>query len=503
VRLSWGRLRARTRLTFWYALLLAGSLVALGGMGLWAVGRTLYANADELLRSKAAAVQTEVDFEGGRLVVELAGGPGTEPAAVIAGLDLVRVWDRAPRLVYQREVQAGLPPAEAGALDEIFAGRQPDDYATVLTGAGQRVRLYTEPIQQRDRIVGAIQVGRSEAEIEAVLAELRLFGAAGLLVALALAAGGGHFLAGRALSPVDQITRQAQRIGAEDLSRRLALPLPNDELGRLAAAFDGMIDRLEGAFQRQRQFTADASHELRTPLAIIRSQADVALSHPREAAYYIHVLTSIREESERLGRLAENLLVLARADAGQSVMLGTVDLEEIVAEAGAWVSPRARERDIRLAVEVSGGCAVRGDATWLSQLLLNLLDNALRYTPPGGRVRLGLRLADGGVAVEVADTGSGIGPEHLPHIFERFYRADAARTRADGAGLGLAICEWIAHAHGGRLEVVSVVDGGTSFTLWLPEAPPAPAPTDQSAPLTSTPSQWRPEGGVSAPNYPR
>jgi signal transduction histidine kinase len=461
VSLSWGRLRARTRLTFWYALLLAGSLVALGGMGLWAVGRTLYANADELLRSKAAAVQTEVDYEGGRLVVELAGGPGTEPAAVMAGLDLVRVWDRAPRLVYQREVQADLPPAGAAALDEILAGRQPDDYATVLTGAGQRVRLYTEPIRQRDRIVGAIQVGRSEAEIEAVLAELRLFGAAGLLVALALAAGGGHFLAGRALSPVDQITRQAERIGAEDLSRRLALPLPNDELGRLAAAFDGMIDRLEGAFQRQRQFTADASHELRTPLAIIRSQAEVALGHPREAAYYVHVLTSIREESERLGRLAENLLVLAR------------------------VSPRARERDIRLEVEVSADCAVRGDATWLSQLLLNLLDNALRYTPPGGRVRLGLRPTDGGVAVEVADTGSGIGPEHVPHIFERFYRADAARTRADGAGLGLAICEWIAHAHGGRLEVVSVVDRGTTFTLWLPEARAVPAPTDQSAPLPS------------------
>jgi signal transduction histidine kinase len=253
----------------------------------------------------------------------------------------------------------------------------------------------------------------------------------------------------------------------------------------LATAFDGMIDRLDGAFQRQRRFTADASHELRTPLTIIRSQAEVALARPREPAYYARVLSSIREEAERLGHLVESLLIMARADAGRALTLEPVDLEEIVAEAGARVATRAHERGIRLAVEIESTHPVRGDATWLTQLLSNLLDNALRHTPSGGQVTLSVGPAPDGALLKVADTGEGIAPEHLPHLFERFYRADQARSRsAGGTGLGLAICDWVARMHGGRLEVDSTLGRGTTFSLWLPlAAAPAPAPSPGPAPV--------------------
>jgi heavy metal sensor kinase len=336
-----------------------------------------------------------------------------------------------------------------------------------------------------------VEVGRSEADIQALLGRLRLLGAGGSFVALVWAWFGGYFLARRALAPVDQITRAAQKISGEDLSERLNLPLPDDELGRLAAAFDDMIERLDQAFRRQRQFTADASHELRTPLAVIRSQAEVALRQPRDAAYYSRVLGSIGEESERLTRLAENLLALARADDRQPVACEPLDLEELVAEAGARVAPRARDRGIQLTVTIEPIGAVRGDATWLTQLLLNLLDNALRHTRANGRVQLSLGPASSGALLQVSDNGEGIPPEHLPHVFERFYRADRARSRAaGGAGLGLAICAWVARAHDGRLEVASTLDRGTTFSLWLPTAVSS-APGD--------PSSTRAAGATAAP----
>ena len=468
MKLAPSRLPARTRLTLWYVLLLSATQLALGSLALWLVERTLYANADELLRTRAAAVQTEIDVVKGRLFLS-GSGSGTRLPRVAAGLDVVRLWDRSGRAVFDYQGPAGLPPVDPAAVGAILADRT--EYSTAPAADASGVRLYMEPVREKDEIVGVIQVGRSLAEVEAILNRLRLLGGIGLLVALALAWGGGYFLAGRALAPVDRITRAAERIGAEDLSRRLALRLPDDELGRLAAAFDGMIDRLERAFRRQRQFTADASHELRTPLAIIRSQLELARGRPREAAYDRRVLDSIHEETERLGHLVENLLILARADAGRPLEQAPLDLEELLAEAGERMAPLAHERGIALEATADETAAVRGDAVRLGQLLLNLLDNALRHTPSGGRVTVSLEPAAAGVLLKVADTGCGIAPEHLPRIFERFYRADEARSRAaGGAGLGLAICEAVARAHGGRLEVESEVGRGTTFSLWLPAA---------------------------------
>jgi len=481
VTAAWRRLTARLRLTLWYAVVLAGTQLALGLTGLGLVQHALYGNADELLRSKAAAVQTEVDWARGRLSFDAPRLPEGQMPSVAVGLDVVRVWDRDGLIVFSREALAGLAPADPAAVQAILNDQQGFD--TTRTTDGTAVRLYLEPVRAREGVIGVIQVGRSLGEVEAILGQLRLIGALGLAAALALALGGGYFLAGRALAPVDRITRAAERIGAEDLSRRLGLALPDDELGRLARAFDAMIGRLDEAFQRQRRFTADAAHELRTPLSIICAQAETARGHPREPTYDARVLDDIYHEGQRLRELMESLLVLARIDAGQPLALAPLDLEELVADVTERIAPRAHERGLEIRTLIGEAGPVSGDATWLTQLLLNLLDNGLRHTPPSGRVTLSLAGAPGGVLLKVADTGEGIAAEHLPHIFERFYRADRARTRAaGGTGLGLAICGWVAEAHHGRLTVESEVGRGTVFSLWLPAALP-----------TIVPAQDRPE----------
>jgi heavy metal sensor kinase len=289
---------------------------------------------------------------------------------------------------------------------------------------------------------------------------------------LLLASAGGLFLAGRALGPIDRITRAAAAIGAEDLSRRLEFRGSHDEIGRLAATFDRMLDRLDAAFRRQRQFTADASHELRTPLAVLASQIDVALERPRATEEYQQLLVSLREDTAQMGRLLGELLTLARADAGQQLLSRErLELGELVQNVVSTMQPLATQRGVQLAEDVRVQAVVDGDQTRLSQLLLNLVDNGLRYTPAGGKVCVSVEREGAWDVIKVADTGQGIASEHVPHVFERFYRADPSRARSDGgAGLGLAIGQWIARAHGGRIDVESQPGRGSTFSVYLPSA---------------------------------
>jgi heavy metal sensor kinase len=479
------RLTARTRLTLWYVALLAGTLILLGGVGQWLTRESLYRGQDEVLRSKAAAVGTEVDMEKGRIEFP-DDGPRNVMPSVASGLAVLRVWGKDREVIFSVVPGADFPDIEPDALTAVL-GRV-DQFETIPYG-GDTIRLYRQPIERKGQVVGVLEIGRSEEEIHAVLGQLRTLGLLGLAVALVVAWLGGSFLAGRALRPVDRITRAAERLGADDLSLRLPVSAVDDEFGRQTAAFNAMLGRLEQAFERQRRFTADASHELRTPLSVIRSLAEVALTSPRDPAYDRRVFASIAEETERLSRLVESLLALARADDGASLTLGPLDLDEIAVDAAERVAERAARQGVRLTVSAGERCRVRGDASWLTQLALNLLDNALRHTSSGGRVSIAVgNAAQDGVTLTVSDTGSGIAPEHLPHLFERFYRADGARSRElGGAGLGLAICAWIARGHGGRLDVTSEPGHGTTFTLWLPrptmehEGKPLPAAVETGA----------------------
>jgi heavy metal sensor kinase len=282
----------------------------------------------------------------------------------------------------------------------------------------------------------------------------------------------GYWLAGRALAPVASITDLAGRIQADDLSARLALDLPDDELGRLSRTFDAMLDRIEDAFERQRRFTGDAAHELRTPLSFLRSQVDFALARPRTPAEYEEALQGIDSDLDRVTRLVRSLLTLSRADTGNLPLhYEPVDLPGTIALLLEQYEPRATEAGIRL-INASRPTPLTGDADRLIQVLVNLLDNALAHTPSGGEIEVGCGPAGDQARLWVRDTGAGIPPEHQERVFDRFYRVDTGRARErGGVGLGLSICKMIAEAHGGTIAISTPNGGGTRVELLLPVKP--------------------------------
>jgi len=288
-------------------------------------------------------------------------------------------------------------------------------------------------------------------------------------LALAGALGGGYLLARKALAPVGQMAATAADITASQLDRRLAASNADDELGQLARTLNDMIERLERSFSEVRRFTADAAHELRTPLSMMRTAAEVALRSPRSPEQDGRVLEDQLEEIERLTRLVSQLLFLSREDVGLPTgPREAVYLDEVVREVAGHMQVMAEEKAVSLEVLSGGSRVVRGDRDRLRQLLFNLLDNAIKYTPPGGRVSVRDVSSNGTAAIVVSDTGIGIPAEHLPHVFERFYRVDPARGTEGGTGLGLSICRSIAEAHQGRLEIESEAGRGTRVMLSLP-----------------------------------
>jgi len=453
----------RLRLTLWYVLLLAIILAGFSAGIYLTLRHNLYANLDDSLQTRANDLMPLVSYDGARPT--LAQDISTNSPDL--GEQFARVYDASGRLTFDNSSEAGTVPVDTEALQQALAGKTSTRGARV---DGDPFRVLVAPIEQEGRVTGALEVGRAADDVSDALRSLLLILGAAYPVTLALASLGGIFLASRALSPIDKLTRLARRISAEDLSQRLNLRLPDDEVGRLARTFDDMIARLDDAFRRQRQFTADASHELRTPLTAVKGEVEVALTRPREPDAYREVLQRVNEEADRLIRLVGSLLTLARADAGQiPVALEAIDVPDLVSAAVEQVRPAAQQRDIELVLAPGTPVTLRADEDLLLQLLLNLLDNAIKYTPSGGRVTAGWSTDGTRVELWVRDTGAGIAPEHLPHIFDRFYRADKARSRAEGGvGLGLSICRWIAEAHGGSISAESAPGQGATFTVRLP-----------------------------------
>jgi two-component system, OmpR family, sensor kinase len=291
---------------------------------------------------------------------------------------------------------------------------------------------------------------------------------------LALAGFGGYLLTRRGLAPLGAMAVQTQRITSENLSTRLEIGHAAEELASLAASFNALLARLDQSFESMRRFVQDASHEIRTPLAVIRGEAEVALGKERSPSEYRESLAVIHEESRRLSRLVEDLLNLARADAGRvQLHVEQLYLNDLVAECCRSMESQAAARNIQLQCGAREDVAVQGDEELLRRMVLNLLDNAIRYTPPGGRVSASVETQDGEVQVRVADTGVGIAPEAAARVFERFYRVDQARSRQkSGAapacfGLGLSIVKWIAESHHGTVELTSQPGSGSTFTVRL------------------------------------
>ncbi len=333
----------------------------------------------------------------------------------------------------------------------------------------ERTRLYALPLSQGDVTWGYLEAGVSLGRLDQSMARLRLVLAVMSLVGLLAALIGGWAIAGSALQPVAAMASTARAIAlSRGFSRRLPEPKRRDELGQLGTTFNEMLASLDEAYRGQQRFVADASHELRAPLTAIQGNLELLdRTPPLDGEARAEALAYLQHETRRMSRLVGDLLVLARADAGQPLKVQRVELDRLALE--VFRDIRVLAKGQKLSVQQLDQVQVQGDPDRLKQLLMILMNNAIKYTPGQGEVRLGLRAEPGAAAVFVADTGIGIDQEDLPHLFERFYRADKARGRdSGGTGLGLSIAKWIAERHGGQISVESTPGEGSTFTVRLP-----------------------------------
>jgi heavy metal sensor kinase len=339
------------------------------------------------------------------------------------------------------------------------------------THSGSPVRLYSQPLVVNGKVFAIIQVAQSLGDVHDALKHVtKELLKVGLLILL-LSAIGIYILTYRAFAPIRRLIQTARAIKAGDLRKRVTVPRAQDEVRFLAVTLNEMIAHLDEMFTRQRRFVADASHELRTPIAAIRSKTDVALLQIDLPDEYATVLQEINAETVRLSHLINDLLALARGDEGQTHFeREPVQLDRLVETVVANAEALAVERGVALHVRIAGPITIQGDETRLIQMIINLLDNAILYTNAGGSVTITARQTPTHVVLTIQDTGIGIAPEHLPHIFERFYRADQAhiKTERGSSGLGLSIVEWIVQAHEGTITVESQLGQGSTFTVKLP-----------------------------------
>jgi heavy metal sensor kinase len=461
-------------MTVWYAVALSLVLALFGALTYGVVRHRLLRHHDGALMDAATSVKDVVaDTAGGELShAARAALDGRGDLVLIHELGApTRIWYRSPRGSAVIAAMERNVPADAGAAPHFNS----------LIVREQLLRMYTAPFRTSSGRAGLIHVADSLGDVPTTLTSLRfsLFLMAPL--AALISAATGYWLAGRALAPVDEVTSMAREIEASRLSRRLPVPKARDEISRLIETFNQMISRLETSFATMKRFTADASHELRGPLATMRGAVDVALSRPRDPAEYREVLASVGEDVDRLRAITEDLLVLARADAGRVQMeKAAVRLDVLAGEVVESFRPAAEEQQVGLEAPDGPSVTVLGDERWLRQLVVNLIDNAVKFTssaPPSngaaGSVRVEVSGVEGAARLSVADSGPGIPPEALGRIFERFFRADDARSQSlvAGSGLGLAVAAWIVEAHGGSIDARNRPEGGSLFTVKLPLGP--------------------------------
>ncbi len=455
----------RVRLTLWYTGALATVLALYAGGVLVFLSHNLSTELDRRLHD---------DFEVAEQMLERTadGGVGwrdndhrheEEEASDDGWLE---VWNPEGKLLYRR------PTVEREEKGLLFSVLSPErqGYQSVTLPHDVHVRILGRPYSIAGSPV-VIWVARSEARLRHELGELLFVMGLGLPVAVGIAGFGGYVLARRALAPVGQMTDRARAITAERLGERLPVINPDDELGHLAVVFNETFARLEQSFEQLRRFTADASHELRTPLTAIRSVGEVGLREHRDEKAYREIIGSVLEEADRLSHLVDSLLTLSRADAGHVKLIPErVDLAELAREVTHYLGVLAEEKRQSISVEAAAPVYATIDRLVFRQAVINLLDNAIKYSPEGGRVRIFVRDHPHGPTLEVIDTGPGIRVEHRKRVFDRFYRVDKARSREmGGTGLGLAIARWAVEVHGGHIELESEEGKGSTFRIVLPQ----------------------------------
>jgi heavy metal sensor kinase len=454
----------RIRLTAWYFLVLCLAFGAFSLLAFFEVRGSIHSAVDEGLRDRAADIREllERQWPAEQVKRELAAG-----SSVRGEDDILEIAETSGEWAYSSvsAVRYGLQltrPAKAGGkfqFSTVYSKRMP---LRILNGQ-LRVAGKTYDVQiaaPMDDFYDAVN------RFKLVL----LFSVPALVL---VASAGGYWLSRKAVAPVGEIARAAQSISEHELSKRLPILETGDELQSLSETLNAMFAGLERAFKRVTQFTADASHELRTPIALMRTRTEVALRKQRSEAEYRETLLRINQELERTSALIENLMTLARADAGsEALQVAPTNLNELLLEISETARLLAEGKSIHYDQRLPNTpLCVTGNAPSLRRLFLILIDNAVKYTAHDGRISVVLDTSDGAAVTEIRDTGVGISPEDLPHIFERFYRADESRSReSGGTGLGLSIAQWIAEAHRGEISVVSKVGEGSVFRVQIPLA---------------------------------
>jgi two-component system OmpR family sensor kinase len=471
----------RVQLTLWYTAIFALLILLFCLIFYTTLQAFLASGMDSALQLRAQQIAGGISSENRKIVIQDVTGelPGLDATAT-PGEQGARSDVNIGTLVRMLDVNgntAYISPAFGDLTLPPTSFTQPlhgvSWQGTVTAHNGQAVRVYSVALSDNGKVFGVLQVGESLAQLTATLQSITIALLIIIPFVLLLGALGSYWLAKRAFRPILHLTRTAREIKAGDLHRRVPVPHTRDEVYDLALTLNEMIGRLDQAFTQQRRFVADASHELRTPVTVIRSITDVALEEPLGLVEYQEILSEINAESERLGLLINDLLVLARADEEQ-IQLDhePVRLDLLACDVAATMEPLANERGIELQLQTLETATVSGDTARLIQVLMGLVDNALTYTNAGGTVTLSVEARDHIACLTVRDTGIGISEEDRAHIFERFYRADPARSRAaGGSGLGLSIAHWVIQAHGGAITVESKVGQGSTFIVTLPLAP--------------------------------
>jgi heavy metal sensor kinase len=448
----------------WYAGVLGLSLVAFALLIYYAAAAIFHERQDESLHSTAQTVASAYveEFEEQHSLAKAS-------QIVLAELAFpdryVQVTDNNGRpMASSRNLSNTTLLVPSAALTEA---RQRS--SSFVTTNGLRVAVV--PLSSNQEL-GYAMVAEPLSVIEAGLSRLRRDFIMGVPVVMLFASVGGYFLARKSLSPIASMNRQTQRISAENLSARLDITNPRDELGALALTINDVLGRLESAFKDQQRFVADASHELRTPLAVLRGETEVALTTTRTIHEYEDSLSLIKDEAERLSRIVEDLFILARLpiDAPATLMKEPLSLPEAVKACSRAAQVLATRKGVRLTTQDEcGSLVLNGDEELIKRMILNLLDNAIKYTPEGGEISVTVARQNGDAHIIVSDTGIGIPLADQLHVFDRFYRVDKARSRAlGGAGLGLSIVRWIVEVHGGRISIDSGLGRGSKFIVELP-----------------------------------
>jgi two-component system, OmpR family, sensor kinase len=475
----------RVRLTMWYTVVLALVLVLLAGFTYLLYWQNVKASTDSSLSELANAFATTFQAE----LADTKGPDAVKSAAHEAMLEhrfhgtVFVIRDSSRQVLFSSFDLPATEPGKERLNAEVLrspsfgefvekAANNPGVPQIVRAGRGGFVAIAKSvPGPGGAYTLVVLQSLHAQREL---LGDIRRTFYWAVPLALLLASIGGYFLARKSLSPVVAMASQARNMGAASLRERLVVANPRDELGQLAQAFNELLAGLEASFEQQRRFVADASHELRTPVAILRGETEVTLSREdRSQQEYRETLAILRDESQRLAHIIEDLFTLTRADAGQyPLTMRECYLDELVAQALVRARSLALKKGITLTSAIEADLAMCGDEGLLERLLLNLLDNAIKYSPAESTVQVACRRDDGKYVVSVSDNGPGIPVELQSRIFERFFRADKARSRGEGdtggAGLGLAIARWIAEAHHGKLELTRSDSSGSTFSVVLP-----------------------------------